>query len=373
MPVIVVGDIDRGGVFASFFGTVALLEPADQALLAGFVVNKFRGDVALLRPGLDSLAELTGRPTLGVLPWHPKLWLDSEDSVSAQDGRVLGRPAPPVGAQWLRVAAIRLPRISNTTDLEAFAAEPGVMVRLTTSPAELADVDLVVIPGSKSTVDDLEWLRDNGLADAVVAHAATGGAVLGICGGYQMLGRRIHDGVESGRGSVDGLGLLPIEVTFAPEKRLALGHGTALGEQVDGYEIHHGYVSAGEPTPLIRTPDGTEGALDGAVAGTHWHGAFESDGFRRAYLRRVAASARRDFEPAPDTDFAQRREDLLDLLGDLVRDHLDTAALRQLIDGGPPARLPVLPPGAPPTTGPASSGDRDRRRADGGDRRRWRP
>ncbi len=347
LPVIVVGDIDRGGVFAAFFGTVALLDRADQELLAGFVVNKFRGDVGLLRPGLDSLEQLTGRRALGVVPWHPQLWLDTEDSLSSVDGRLIGRPEPPVGKQWLRVAAIRLPRISNATDLEALAAEPGVAVRLTTSPAELHDVDLIVIPGSKSTVDDLEWMRTNGLADAVVAHAQQGGAVLGICGGYQMLGRRIHDTVESGRGSVDGLGLLPVEVTFAREKRLARVAGTALGEPVSGYEIHHGYVTAGDPEPLISTADGSEGAVCGAVAGTHWHGAFESNGFRRAYLRRVADTAGRDFEPAPDTDFGQRREDLLDLLADLVAEHLDTVALRDLVDSGAPRGLPFIPPGAP--------------------------
>jgi adenosylcobyric acid synthase len=348
LPVLVVGDIDRGGVFASFFGTVALLDREDQALIAGFVVNKFRGDEGLLRPGLESLAAVTGRPTLGVLPWHPQLWLDAEDSLSTVDGELLGRPQPPAGAQWLRVAAIRLPRISNSTDLEALAAEPGVLVRLTSSPGDLVDADLVVLPGSKSTVDDLEWLRDNGLADALVARAARGGAVLGICGGYQMLGRRIHDSVESARGSVDGLGLLPIEVTFAAEKRLAQVHGTALGEPVTGYEIHHGYVSAGTPEPLIETPDGPEGALDGAVAGTHWHGALESDGFRRAYLRRVAALAGRDFVPAPDTDYAARRERLLDLLADLVDERLDTAALKNLITNGAPVNLPFVPPGAPP-------------------------
>src|SRR5579859_1225457 len=147
LPVIVVGDIDRGGVFASFYGTVALLGPEDQALVAGFVVNKFRGSLDLLRPGLDQLARLTGRPAYGVLPWHPDLWLDAEDSLSYVDGRLIGRPGPPVGSDWLRVAFVRLPRISNGTDAEALAAEPGVAVRLTTSPADLADADLVVLPG----------------------------------------------------------------------------------------------------------------------------------------------------------------------------------------------------------------------------------
>ena len=349
MPTIVVGDIDRGGVFAALYGTLALLEAADQALLAGFVINKFRGDPGLLQPGLDSLEKLTGRPTYGVLPFHPDLWLDGEDSLAY--GRVLGRPAAPLGSEWLRVAVVRLPRISNATDVEALAAEPGVRVQLTVEPAELVDADVVVLPGTKSTVDDLEWLREKGLADAVLAHAAAGKPVLGICGGYQMLAERIHDEVESRRGTVAGLGLLPIEIAFAAGKTLARPAGTALGAPVHGYEIHHGYLSRTEPglRKLIELPDGTgEGALHGNVVGTHWHGAFESDGFRRAFLTEAARIAGRPgFRVAPDTRYAQLRERSLDLLGDLVEEHLDTDALWRLIEHGAPAGLPFVPPGAP--------------------------
>jgi adenosylcobyric acid synthase len=347
LPTIVVGDIDRGGVFAALYGTLALLSAEDQALLAGFVVNKFRGDPALLKPGLDDLHRLTGRPVHGVLPWKSDLWLDGEDSLAY--GRVLGRPTQPLGGEWLKVAVVRLPRISNATDAEALAAEPGVRVRITTEPAELADADLVVLPGSKSTVDDLTWLRETGLADAVVAHAKAGKPLLGICGGYQMLAERIHDDVESRRGTVAGLGLLPIEVAFASEKTLARPDGTGFGVGVRGYEIHHGYVSSGEVTPLIRYADGTgEGARSGNVFGTHWHGAFESDDFRRAFLTEAAALAsRHGFKVAPDTDFAALRERGLDMLGDLVEEHLDTDALWRLIEGGPPTGLPFVPPGAP--------------------------
>src|SRR6476469_6024453 len=169
LPVVVVGDIDRGDVFASFYGTLALLETADQALLSGFIVNKFRGSLELLQPGLSTLEQLTGRPVLGSLPFDLDLWLDAEDSLAY--GRVLGRPAPPVGAHWLRVAVIRLPRLSNATDAAALACEPGVSVRFTVEPAEVADADLVILPGTKSTVADLAWLRRTGLADAVIAHA----------------------------------------------------------------------------------------------------------------------------------------------------------------------------------------------------------
>ena len=350
MPVIVTGDIDRGGVFAALHGTVALLSPEDQRLISGFVVNKFRGDSRLLRPGLDALAQMTGRPTLGVVPWHPDLWIDAEDSLAYADGRVVGRPQPPHGSQWLRVAAIRLPRISNATDVEAIAAEPGVAVRLTTSPAELADADLVILPGSKSTVDDLRWLRETGLADAVTAHVRAGRPVVGICGGFQMLGQTIRDDVESRRGRVDGLGLLPIEVTFAPTKTLGHTVGRAYdGCEVSGYEIHHGYVSSRDPglPPFIVAASGTaEGAAVDGIYGTHWHGAFESDAFRRAFLADVATRAGRfGFRPAPDTTFANRRIRTLDLLGDLVEEHMDTDALWRLIENGTPGDFPFIPPG----------------------------
>jgi adenosylcobyric acid synthase len=347
IPTLVVGDIDRGGVFAAFFGTVALLSRADQELVAGFVINKFRGDLGLLQPGNDMIRSVTGRPVHGVLPFHPDVWLDAEDSLA--HGRVLGRPGPPRGREWLRVAMIRLPRVSNATDAEALAAEPGVQVRVTVEPAEIADADLVVLPGSKATVDDLAWLRRTGLADAVLAHAAAGRPVLGVCGGFQMLGERIHDDVESGRGSVPGLGLLPIEVTFAQRKTLARASGAGLGAAVRGYEIHHGYVSAGDPAPLVHHADGRpEGAMSGNVHGTHWHGAFESDEFRRRFLTRVAGQAgRHGFAVAPDTRYAAIRERALDVLGDLVEEHLDTGALLRLIEDGAPGGLPFLQPGAP--------------------------
>jgi adenosylcobyric acid synthase len=353
LPAVVVGDIDRGGVFASLFGTLALLDPADQAMVAGFVINKFRGEAELLRPGLDMLRGLTGRPTYGVLPWQLDLWLDAEDSLAY--GRVLGRPGPPRGSEWLRVAVVRLPRISNATDGEALATEPGVQVRLTVEPAEVAAADLVVLPGSKSTVDDLDWLWETGLAETVLAHAAAGRPVLGICGGFQMLAERIHDDVESRRGTVSGLGLLPMEVTFGGRKTVALSVGTAVGAvPVHGYEIHHGYVSrvADDLRPLIRRSDGTpEGADTGGVFGTHWHGAFESDEFRRMFLVDVARLAgRHGFQVAPDTRFQAARERTLDLLGDLVEEHLDTKALWRLIESGPPDDLPFIPPGAPEKT-----------------------
>ncbi len=349
LPVLLVGDVDRGGMLAHLFGTLALLEAADQDLVAGFVVNKFRGNADLLAPGLRQLETLTGRPTLGLLPWSEELWLDAEDSLAHVADGAVGRPRPPHGGQWLRVAVVRLPRVSNGTDVDALACEPGVSVRYVTEPSRLADADLVVLPGSKSTVDDLGWLRRSGLADAVSAHAAAGRPVVGICGGFQMLGRRIVDDVESRRGAVAGLGLLDVDVSFEAAKRLARPSGTALGSPVTGYEIHHGRVVRAGGAPLVTLPDGTgEGVDAGHVIGTHWHGLLENDAFRRALLTRVARRAgRTGFLVAPSTSFAAARAARLDLLGDLVETHLDTEAVLRLIDGGAPHGLPFVPPGTP--------------------------
>ncbi|GAB2788846.1 cobyric acid synthase [Streptomyces daliensis] len=352
LPVVVVGDIDRGGVFASFFGTTALLAPEDQELLAGYLVNKFRGDVSLLEPGLDMLRRITGRRSFGVLPFRHGLGIDEEDGlrVSLRGTVRESTVAPPHGTDVLRVAVLPVPLMSNFTDVDALAAEPGVVVRFTDRPEELADADLVVVPGTRGTVRALEWLRERGLAQALVRRAAEGRPVLGICGGYQLLGERIEDEVESRAGTVDGLGLLPLRVRFAAEKTLARPGGTALGEHVEGYEIHHGVAEVLGGDAFFSDPLGNslDGCRVGAVRGTHWHGSLESDGFRRALLRRVAEEAGRDgFVPAPDTSFAALREEQLDRLGDLIEEHADTDALLRLIESGPPKGLPFIAPGAP--------------------------
>jgi adenosylcobyric acid synthase len=333
IPVVLVGDIDRGGLLAHLFGTVAVLEPEDQALIAGFVVNKFRGDVALLEPGLRQLAALTGRPTYGVLPYVDELWLDTEDSLSVLPARVVGRPQPPRGADWLRVAAVRLPRISNTTDVEALACEPGVLVRWTTDPAEVGDADVVLIPGSKATASDLAWLRDTGLADAVIAHNGAGKPVLGICGGFQMLCRRIVDDVESRFGTVDGLGLLDADIEFRPDKTLKLWDGP-----LSGYEIHHGQLRRSAENDWLGV-----GIRRGAVYGTHWHGLFDNDGLRRDWLVEAArAAGRSGFVGADDVDVAARRDAQLDTIADLLTAHLDVDAVCELIANGPPPRPTVV-------------------------------
>jgi adenosylcobyric acid synthase len=350
LPVLVVGDIDRGGVFAALYGTVALLEAADQELISGFVINKFRGDVTLLAPGLDRISALTRRPVLGVLPYLTGVWLDAEDAV-AVEGPYGGREAAsPRGAEMLRIAVLRLPRISNFTDVDALALEPGVALRYVTTPAELADADLVVLPGSKATVADLGWLRSRGLDSALAARAEAGQPILGICGGYQMLGLTIDDTVESAAGQVEGLGILPVRTRFAGDKTLGRPAGYGYGEPVAGYEIHHGQVEvAGGDGWFTAQPAGGT-ALDGcrvaATRGTLWHGILENDTFRRAYLTETAGLAGRRFEVAPDTSFAAARQAQFDKLADAVAAHLDTSALWRLISAGPTKGLSGLAPGA---------------------------
>lgn len=337
LPVVVVGDIDRGGVLAHLFGTVAVLEPEDQALIAGFIINKFRGDPALLEPGLQQLAALTGRPTYGVLPYSDQLWLDAEDSLSVNAGGVVGVPAPALGAQSLRLAAVRLPRISNSTDVEALACEPGVDVRWVGEPADLWHADVIVIPGSKATVADLRWLRERGLADAVTAHAAAGKPVLGLCGGFQMMCRRIDDPVESRTGVAEGLGLLDADIVLRPDKTLHRWDGP-----LTGYEIHHGQVSRSGDDSWFEAGGQVQGYRQGAVFGTHWHGLMDNDGFRRTWLTEAAAAAGRSgFEVAPDISVAARRDAQLDLMADLLGTHCDLDAVLGLLDG-PPAAAPLI-------------------------------
>jgi adenosylcobyric acid synthase len=330
LPVVVVGDIDRGGVLAAMFGTLGMLDPADQAHLKGWIVNKFRGDVTLLAPGLRTLEERTDRPVLGVIPWLRDLWLDSEDALAI--------------AGWqhsveatLRVAAVRFPRISNATDLDALAAEPGVEVAFTASAAELADADLVVLPGSRATMSDLAWLRERGLDTAIIRRAAEGKPVLGICGGNQMLAGTIHDphGIESG-GVVDGLGLLPTRVDFGIEKLLGRPVGDWRGHDVAAYEIHHGVTTLdGAALRAWEASMFLDGFTMGAVWGTTWHGAFESDGFRRAFLAEIASRTGSPWVPQPDApSYAARREDMLDRLADALDEAVGFQPLLDLVDQG---------------------------------------
>ena len=365
VPAVVVGDIDRGGVFAHLYGTVALLPEERRAAVRGFLVNKLRGDPSLLGDATETLRHRCGIPTLGVVPHLPDLWLDAEDSLglgwpvcwegdgaaastTAATAGAAGRPAPGAcertAGGGLDVAVIRLPHISNFTDLDPLAAEPAVSVRLVGHAGALGDPDLVVVPGTKSTVADLEWLRERGFGELLLRCRANGSVVVGLCGGYQMLGERIDDPevVESGRPVVPGLGLLPVRTVFGPEKVTACRAGRSVdgGYRVEGYEIHHGRhsVSAGEPWFALEAgvPPGSvaepvaeaEGLADAerGVYGSALHGLFESDAFRAAFLAGVAARRGKEWWSS-EVSFPALREAQIDRLADACERHLDMDAL----------------------------------------------
>jgi adenosylcobyric acid synthase len=333
---IVVGDIDRGGVFAALHGTVSLLPAAQRAAVGGFVINKLRGDPALLLDGTDQLERASGVPTLGVLPWIEGVALDAEDSLALAGPRP--RPAA-LAPTTVDVAVIRLPHLANATDVDPLAIEPGAGVRWVEHAAALGDPDLVVLPGTKSTVADLAWLRATGLADALARSSAM---VVGVCGGYQMLGHRLTDpaGVEARAGAtVPGLGWLDVDTTFAPGKVTQRRQGTGtvddgVEHRVAGYEIHHGEVACHRGArPWLCLDGEPEGATTtGArpVFGTSLHGIFEADGLRAALLA-AAARRRGRSHPPSGVSFAAARERQLDRLADLVEDHLDLIVIERLI------------------------------------------
>ncbi len=334
MPAIVVGDIDLGGVFAALYGTVALLPDGYRSMVRGFVVNKLRGDPGLLLDGCDQLLGRTGVPTLGVLPWTEGLGIDSEDSLALRDGAA---PSEPARCDELDVVVVQLPRLSNFTDFDPLACEPGVRVRFVSDVAAFGRPDLVILGGTKATVSDLAWLRARGLDDAIRRSDAT---VLGICGGYQMLGHSINDMIESGAGRVDGLRLLPVTTCFADDKVTERRTGTSLGHPVYGYRIHHGRVHAFGGDAFVELDDGADRCLDGvrtgALHGTTLHGLFEADDFRRAFLQQVATRRAKTFAPG-DVSFAAAREARLERLADLLEAHLDIDAVIDLVASAQPA------------------------------------
>jgi adenosylcobyric acid synthase len=287
---------------------------------------------------------------LGVVPWLPGIRLDAEDALPIEAYAGSASDAAGGGGARLRVAVVRFPRVSNFTDVDALAIEPGVDVEFTASAGAVEAADLVVLPGTKSTVADLRWLRERGLEGALARRAAEGRPILGICGGYQMLGTVIEDpdGVEAAPGSVAGLGLLPVRTRFVREKTLTRPSGFGLGEPVHGYEIHCGQVTVDGGSALFTSADGSaqDGCRAGAVWGTIWHGALEGDSFRRAFLTEIAAAAGVAFTPDPGTSFAAERERQLDALGDAVEAYVDTDAVWRLIEEGPTPGLPGLWPGA---------------------------
>ncbi|MBV8777769.1 MAG: cobyric acid synthase, partial [Alphaproteobacteria bacterium] len=320
VPVALVGDIDRGGVIAQLVGTHALLSPAERARLAGFIVNKFRGDPQLFDDGVTAIGQRTGWPCFGVVPWFPEAHLlPAEDSMAlsaphrsqasgagsfplahAGEGgsRRLRRRATGGGSR-IKIAVPVLPHIANFDDLDPLRAEPGAeLVMLRSGQPLPADTRLVILPGSKATLADLAALRGEGWDIDILAHRRRGGHVLGICGGYQMLGRTVADpgGVEGTAGSTVGLGLLEVDTVLGAAKRLAAAAGVEIagGAPVRGYEMHLGITTgAGAERPMLRLGDRTDGAVsaDGRVAGCYLHGLFASDAFRRALLARLGAGA----------------------------------------------------------------------------------
>ncbi|MGQ9497154.1 MAG: cobyric acid synthase [Desulfotomaculales bacterium] len=329
-PVILVADIERGGVFASVVGTFELLPESERRLLRGIVLNKFRGDVRILTPGIEFLERRTGRPVLGVLPYVADLGVEAEDGVSLSHWR-------PKAGPLLDLAVARLPHIANFTDFDPLSLEPDVALRYVRHPAALGWPDILFLPGTKNTTCDLVYLYESGWADAVKAFVAGGGLVVGICGGYQMLGRELRDplATESDVRCVPGLGLLDVTTVFRPDKttRRAVGSvlscpgplGEAEGEKVTGYEIHAGETHRDPGTqPVFALHDNAgDGAINttGTVWGTYLHGLFEADGFRRRWLN--ALRRRRGLAPLPVTvSLAAARETAFDRLAAVVRRHL---------------------------------------------------
>lgn len=345
-PVLLVGDIDRGGVFAAFVGTLELLEPHERARIAAFVINKFRGDIKLLEPGLDFLRERTGVPVLGVLPYVQRLQIADEDSVSLDDRRGRKRAGP----DEVEIAVVRLPRISNYDDFQPLEHEPGVVVRFVEHAREFEHADLVVLPGTKSTLADLAWLRQSGMAGAIGERAARGDFVLGVCGGCQMLGTKISDPhrIESELADGDGLGLLQVETEFGLEKQTTQLRGRAAessflsseaGAPITGYEIHMGRVSRApgcQPAFVITARNGVEqtaldGArsTDGAVVGTMIHGLFENASVRRSLI--AALRHRKGLAPLSPLRDATSAADEFDRLATVLRAHVDMKMLLGLV------------------------------------------
>ncbi|WP_051663261.1 cobyric acid synthase [Alicyclobacillus macrosporangiidus] len=374
--VLLAADIDRGGVFAAVVGTLHLMTPRERARVKGVVINKFRGDPSLFADGVRLLEAYAGVPVLGVIPHIPDLNIEAEDSVALElaGGRAAQEPAP----GDVRVAIVQLPHIANFTDFDPLFLEPGVFAWFCRRPEELAGAHAVILPGSKHTVHDLAWLRETGMDRAMAERRAVGADVVGVCGGYQMLGRLIQDplGAESDAPVTEGLGWLPVVTTMAAEKRTVRVAGELLGAfpgvPVTGYEIHMGRTAldaGGRPFARLQRvgaveglgPDGAiaeadlageivtrdglaqDGAIaadgavseDGRVMGTYLHGIFDNDAFRRAWLARLRARFGLPEPEGPGPEMAAVREAALDRLADVVRRHLRMDVIHRWL--GPPS------------------------------------
>ena len=339
-PVLLVGDIDRGGVFAQLYGTVALLDEEERAMVKGVIINKFRGDEAILAPGLRQLEDLIHIPVVGVVP-YVRLDIDDEDSLS--DRLTNG------AAKLVDIAVIRLPRLSNFTDFSALEAVEGVSVRYVGKTADFGEPDLVILPGTKNTMADLLWLRQSGLEGKILRFAHAGGPVLGVCGGYQMLGETLSDplGVEQG-GTLRGMGLLPVETVFTAEKTRTRVRGTfgpvagvlsALSRQpFEGYEIHMGESEGGPSlthiTDQLTGAAHADGCQKGSVYGTYVHGVLDQDAVAGALVRALAEKKGVDPTRLGRVDREEHKQRQYDLLAQTLRDHMDMAAVYRILQEG---------------------------------------
>ena len=353
-PVLLIGDIDKGGVFASLVGTMALLETDEQELIKGFIVNKFRGDVTLLEPGLETITARCGVPFVGVVPWFGKeIYLPEEDGVALEDKSQKKRCDGEVAVQdtTLAIGVIRLPHISNFTDFDPFLHESGVQLDYLEPHSNLVGYHLIILPGSKNTLADLALLQRADLPRRLQAFADAGGAVVGICGGFQMLGKTLRDPgmIESGRGEIDGIGLLPLVTEMAPEKITVQCHARitascfAAGLEVSGYEIHQGRtMPEGDVEALLQVTqaDGikySDGFIadNGRVWGSYMHGIFDAEDFRAAYLdwlrRKIANSSPSADSALVGISYKQRKEDGLNSLADLLSGSLDIEMIDHLV------------------------------------------
>ena len=340
-PVILIGDIDRGGVFASLIGTMELLTSPERKRVQGFIINKFRGDIELLKPGLDFLENKTGLPVFGVVPYLKDIILPDEDGVVLERSQESGVRSQ----EKIKIAIIKLPRISNFTDFDPFRFETDVALRYITRPAELDYADAVIIPGSKNTIEDLLWLRETGIAGQIVNYAKNGGRVIGICGGFQMMGRVVKDPycMESSLKEAKGLGLLDVETVLEKEKRtyqveaMIDARCKMQDARVKGYEIHMGEtIGSNKLFAIIAKRNGVsvnieDGAVsnDGKIWGTYIHGIFDNDGFRTIFLNNIRV--RKGLPEKGVIAFKNKRDDCIRVIAEAVRNGIDLQKLFAII------------------------------------------
>lgn len=343
-PVLLVGDIDRGGVFAQLIGTVDLLEEDERAMVKGLIINKFRGDKTILDPGIQMLEERSGIPVVGVAPYL-QIQVEDEDSLTERFER-----KQEVGV--LDIAVIRVPRISNFTDFNPLESIPGVSLRYVQHPRELRQPDLIILPGTKNTMEDLLWMRENGMEASILKEASRGALIFGICGGYQMLGETLSDpyGVEAG-GTVRGMGLIPMDTVFAKSKTRTRVTGTfgrisgdwspLSGVELEGYEIHmgesvlkNGAVAATRIRDAVSETEKAEGAVSGSVCGTYVHGVFDREEVVHGLLQALGQKKGVDVTEMKGMDFAAFKETQYDILAAELRKHLDMEKIYQILEEG---------------------------------------